>query len=122
MFFFRFEIPTNADGSRISYSPGWHGTSDHCPQNVVVDLYNDKEGYGIAHTTDSFIIKEAVAITKVENDKVLADAVTAEAIEPQKDVYFGDKLIHRWDAKPDSADWVDMDELLNKPTNEGVEK
>ena len=98
--YFKFDIPTNADGSRVSYSPGWHGTMPKCPQNVVVDLYNDKEGYGIAHTTDTFMPKKVLVTSRVSNDKVLADAVSAEAVKPQDGVYFGDKLKHRWDEKP----------------------
>jgi len=120
--YFRFEIGTMPDGSRVSYSPGWHGTSNHCPQNVVVDLYNDKEGYGIAHTVDTFIPKEATAITKLANDKVLADAVTLEAVKPQDGVYFGDKLIHRWDVKPEPI--IDEKPIDVEPVvlDEGVEK
>jgi hypothetical protein len=88
--YFKFQIGTNADGSRISYSPGWHGTSDHCPQNVVVDLYNDKEGYGIAHTEDTFIPVECEARDKVAVDKHLAE------IKVEKGVYVGTACQTRW--------------------------
>lgn len=93
MKWFRFEIPTNADGTRVSYSPGWHGVSDKCPQKVTVVLYNDKEGYGIAQTEDTFIPKESTSITKTVFDSTLALAKDEDGI------YFGDKLVHRWDAK-----------------------
>ena len=57
MYYFKFKIPTNADGSRVTYSPGYHGTMPHCPKNVIVHLYNDKEGYGIAATPDKITQK-----------------------------------------------------------------
>ena len=69
----------------------------NCPQGVTILLYNDKEGWGLAHTTDTFKPPEITVTTKVSNDKVWTDAVTLEAIEPQKDVWFGEKLKHRWD-------------------------
>lgn len=97
MYYFRFETPKNADGTRVSYSPGWHGTMPQCPKDVVVDLYNDKEGYGIAHTTDTFIPKEVKVIQKAEHTSILSGAKDEEG------VYFGDKLKHRWDITPDKV-------------------
>ena len=90
--YFRFEIPTNEDGTRATYSPGWHGTMPKCPQNVRILLYNDKEGYGIAETTDTKLPKEVTAIEDAEVFKVLKE------VKDEEGVYFGDKLLHRWDA------------------------
>ncbi len=94
MNYFRFEIPTNADGSRVTYSSGWHGTMPHCPKNVTVLLYNDKEGYGIAQTEDTFVPPEITRITKTVAEKLLSSAKDEDGI------YFGGKLLHRWDEKP----------------------
>lgn len=80
MKYFRFEIPLNADGTRISYSPGWHGVMPNCPEKVTVVLYNDKEGYGIAYTEDAVLPKEVKALTKTEYDKTLASVKTDAAI------------------------------------------
>jgi len=89
--YFRFEIPLNADGSRVTYSPGWHGTMPKCPKKVTVLLYNDNEGYGIAQTKDTFIPREVIQITELAAKDILATA------KDEDGVYFGDKLLHRWD-------------------------
>ena len=90
MYYFRFEIPKTADGARVSYSPGWHGTMPKCPQNVVVDLYDDNEGYGVAHTEDTFVPKEVQALKEADAKAVLAKIVDKEG------VYYGEKIAKRW--------------------------
>lgn len=90
MYYFKFSIPQNADGSRVTYSPGYHGTMPKCPKAVTVLLYNDKEGYGIAKTEDTFKPKE---VTALKEAAALA-LVSAAKDEPQ--VYFGEKLTDRW--------------------------
>ena len=96
-YYFKFSIPTNADGSRVTYSPGWHGTMPKCPKDVTVLLYNDKEGYGIAQTEDTFIPKEVT----VRTSKVaLADLA---AVKVTDGVFIGDKLVTRWDAEVDDG-------------------
>ncbi len=72
MYYFRFPIPRNKDGTIAQYSPGWHGTLDKCPAGVVVDVYNDAEGYGIAHTPYTFV-PPGVAVV----DKTAISAVKA---------------------------------------------
>jgi len=89
--YFKFLIPLNADGTRATYSPGWHGTMPKCPKNVTVLLYNDKEGWGIAQTTDSFKPPEVIVIEEVEVLGLLSDA----ALKDEDEVYFGDKLVNR---------------------------
>ena len=91
MYYFRFEIPTNEDGSRVSYSPGWHGTMPRCPKDVTVLLYNDKEGYGIAKTTDTFIPPGVTKLADNEAKKIVTEA------KDEDGVFFGDELVHRWD-------------------------
>ena len=90
MYYFRFEIPTNADGTRATYSPGWHGTMPKCPKNVTVTLYNDKEGYGIAETEDTKLPKE---VTAIEDKEVFSLLSTTK---DEDGVYFGQKLKDRW--------------------------
>ena len=90
MYYFRFEIPTNADGSRVTYSPGWHGTMPKCPKDVKVLLYNDKEGYGIAQTEDKFIPKEVTILKEADALDIVNKA------EDTEDIYFGEKLTDRW--------------------------
>ena len=90
MYHFRFEIPTMDDGSRVTYSPGWFGTMPKCPKDVTVLLYNDKEGYGIAKTEDTFRPPEV---------EVLKEAGALKIVSETKDedgVYKGKKLDDRW--------------------------
>jgi hypothetical protein len=96
--YFRFDIPNNEDGTRASYSPGWHGVMPLCPKNVTVTLYNDKEGYGIAMTEDTKELpKEVTEITKTEHDKILAE-VKDEAM-----VYSGAKIGTLFSTKPNKG-------------------
>ena len=95
MYYFKFDIPTNSDGSRITYSPTWHGTMPECPKDVTVLLYNDKEGYGIAQTEDIFVPKE---ITVIEEAEVLG-ILTKFMDTKEEEIYMGDKLLTRWDVE-----------------------
>jgi len=88
--YFRFTIPNNADGTVVSYSPGWFGTYATCPQNVVVLLYNDKERYGIAYTVDKFIPSGSLLLTK-DISTVVIDSVKIE-----EGVFKEQKLADRW--------------------------
>ena len=91
MFYFKFDIPKNEDGTPISYSPGWHGTMPRCPQNVKVLLYNDKEGYGIACTEDKFEPKEVLKMAEKEAVKAV------DGVAVRDGVYKGDSIKTRWD-------------------------
>ena len=92
MYYFVFQIPVNKDGSRISYSPEWHGTIERCPEGVKVLLYNDKEGYGITQTEDNAVLvhPDLKVITEEEAKKILAE------IKDEEGVFFGEKLANRW--------------------------
>ena len=94
MYYFKFDISTNEDGSRITYSPNWFGTMPKCPKDVTVLLYNDKEGYGIAKTKDKFKPWEVTVIDEAESLGTLTEVALAE---DDAEIFFGDKLIHRWD-------------------------
>jgi hypothetical protein len=113
MNYFRFEIPTNADGSRATYSPGWHGTMQNCPKNVKVLLYNDKEGYGIAQTEDKIVQPEIKEVTREEVDKVISENV-GQLLADTKDIQLAEELLpeglefatsvsiaHKWDRPPE---------------------
>jgi len=114
--YFRFTIPKNADGTPVSYSPGWFGKSDKCPQNVTVLLYNDKEGYGIAYTADKFITKEATAITSSVADSTVLSAVDGAG------VYKGQKLAERWlpEIRIESKDVTVKEGIVTLATKEDV--
>jgi hypothetical protein len=88
--YFKFVIPTNADGTRVHYSLGWFGVMDYVPKNVTVLLYNDKDGYGYAYTTDTYMAKEAIVKTQKEVDD------TIKLAKEEKGVYFGQKIYDRW--------------------------
>jgi len=80
MNYFKFEIPTNADGSRVTYSKGWFGTMPKCPANVTVLLYNDKEGYGIAQTPDPIKQPEITELTSIQKDTELKAVIDEDGV------------------------------------------
>ena len=83
--YFKFVIPKNDDGTPVSYSYGWHGTMPHCPHGeVIIDLYNDEEGYGIAHevTKDQFTPKEIELLSDKDKEIELAKVTM-----PAKEIY-----------------------------------
>src|SRR3990167_2309022 len=86
LWYFRFDIPVMPDGKRVSYSnEAWFGTMPEVPLNVTVLLYNDKEGYGIATTTDIFVPPSVKAITEKEaNDDLAAAPAKESAIAASK--------------------------------------
>jgi hypothetical protein len=88
--YFKFDIPLNADGTRVSYSPDYYGRMDRSPKNVTVVYYNDKEGYGYAYTVDTFEIKQATLTTATAADNVI------KAAKDEIGVYFGEKILTRW--------------------------
>lgn len=83
--YFRFEIPLGCH-----YSPGWFGVMDKVPKDVTVLYYNDKEGYGMAYTTDTFFPKEAIPINSKTADDTLA------GVKDGKGIYYGQKITDRW--------------------------
>ena len=89
MNYFRFIIPLNEDGSRVSYSPNYHGTMPKCPKNVTALLYNDRDGYGIAKTEDSFIPPEVITLTEKDALSIVSN------VEVSEGVYIGDKVLVR---------------------------
>lgn len=93
MYYFKFQIPTNADGTRITYSPGWHGSMPRCPKDTTVLMYNDKEGYGIAQSQDSFLPPE---VTVMPEEDALKD-VKKFKDKPEKGIYTGLSVVTRWD-------------------------
>ena len=90
MYYFKFEIPRNADGTIAKYSPGWFGTIDKCPNNVTVLLYNDAEGYGIAQADDDFVPPEVTVLKDEEALSIVNDVPDVEG------VFKGDSLVQRW--------------------------
>ena len=112
-YFFVFKIPQNADGSRVSYSPGWHGTLPLCPKDVTVLLYNDKEGYGIAQTPDIKLPKGLTALSEAEAKVILTEA------KDEDGVYFGQKLANRWNPEVIIED-KPVEEASNEPAGEPI--
>jgi len=108
VYYFKFLIPTNADGSRVFYSLGYHGTMSHCPKNVDVLVYDDDTSEGIATTDDTFIppeveelsLSQATEILKEKKDKDDRD----KADKKINGIYFKDT--EKWEKK-----W--LSEVLN---------
>jgi hypothetical protein len=98
--YFRFEIPQG-----LTYSPGWCGTMPKVPSDVVVDCYNDKEGYGIAHTNDLTLPKEVKGIEQKEAEATLA------SLKEEEGVYVGEKVMER-------VAWLPEAEIKDDPVND----
>ena len=90
MYYFKFTIPKNKDGSTATYSPGWCGTRDKCALNEKGLLYNDKELWGIGQAEGDYIPDDVEVL-----DEKTALSIIAEAKDEDK-VYFGEKLANRW--------------------------
>ncbi len=89
MYYFKFVIPKG-----LGYSPGWHGVMDRCPKDVTVDLYNDRDGYGVAHTEDKFVPKEVTVVTGKEVDRLLAQSINQFSADTiWKPIFFRTGLI-----------------------------
>ncbi len=84
MYYFKFEIPAG-----IRYSQGWHGTMPKACKNVTVLIYNDREGWGLARTDDTFVPPEVVVTSPADADKLLSE------IKDEPKVYSGTKLTAR---------------------------
>lgn len=111
MYYFRFEIPKQDGDKTVAYSPSWHRTMPKCPFSTTVLLYNDKEGFGIAKTNDTFIPPEVDVITAKDatdelalcpskNDVIKSKSdyltdLTRDGIP--KEIWYGAKLAKRWD-------------------------
>ena len=101
MNWFKFEIPTNEDGTRVSYSPNWAGTMPKCPKDVEVLMYDDDLGEGIATTDDTFIppevevLTELTALGRLEDKKIKDDK--DKLVPKENRIYF--KGTEKWDKK-----------------------
>ena len=85
--YFKFKIPKDKGGTPVSYSFGWHGTMPHCPNGeVVIDLYDDEKGYGIAHEITNAISPFTPKEIKLLFDKD-KDVELAKIVKPAKDIY-----------------------------------
>ena len=94
MLYAKFKIPLNQDGSVVTYSPGWCGTRDKCALNEKGLLYNDKELWGIMSFEGDYVPDDVEVI-----DEKTALFLLSQADETDEKVYFGDKLLHRYDVK-----------------------
>lgn len=104
MYYFKFDIGTMPDGSRIRYPPGWFGSMAF-PEGIVktedvcILFYNDLDGYGIARTENDFILKAKGEFEIIDEKTALTDFERIKTIDHQQ-IYFGEKITHRWDGKP----------------------
>jgi hypothetical protein len=90
MFYFKFEIPNNKDGTVVTYSPGWCGTRDKCALNETGLLYNDEEGWGVGQAEGDFIPPDVEVLTEKEALKLVK---AADSTNPK--VFTGLKLKYR---------------------------
>ena len=111
MYYFKFPIPTNEDGSVVTYSPNYYGTMSESLKDVTVLLYNDVDGYGVARTKDSFVPKGVTVITEKEVNVLLSKSINQLTSDyTEKAIFFSGNIIpkdkeflrntieHRWDS------------------------
>ena len=93
MYYYTIDIPRHSDGKIATYSPRWAGVMSHCPKNVTVKIFNDKEGWLLAQVDDSFVPKEVTVISE-------ANALDLMSRTQQDiDVFVGEaKIVDRWAA------------------------
>jgi len=115
VYYFKAPIPVNTDGSRATYSPTWHGVMDRCPRDVTVLLYNDKAGYLVAKSEDTFVPKEVEVI-----DDKTAQALASESMDKleagSEQVYFDKTLLpegYEWIANDIESRWLPKTELID---------
>lgn len=111
MYYFKFLIPKQDGDRTVAYSPNWFGTMPRCPRDVTVLMLNDKEGYGIAKSNDTFVPPEVEVITAGVANSELGKCIAKEASikgKPDfltdltmdgkpKSIWWGANLTHRWD-------------------------
>jgi len=96
MYYFRFEIPTNPDGSVVNYSLGWHGTMPKCPRGAEVLLYQNKEKFGIAKTEDEFVPPEVKVIPEDIALEIICKAIKDKKLDMSADIFVGDTFDAQW--------------------------
>ena len=83
-----------------AYSPNWFGTLDNSPMAQIL-LYNDILYFCIGYTeneADYNIITSYETITAYESEEQALEDIEARSID-NVDVWFGERLLHRWDVK-----------------------
>lgn len=75
----------------LAYSPGWYGTLSYAPSATVL-LYDDNQGFCIGYMESE--LPNGVQV--MTEEEALAIVNSAEDI---KGVWFGEKLVHRWDVE-----------------------
>ena len=77
----------------LVYSPGWYGTLDYAPTATIL-LYDDNNGFCIGYVEDE-LPEGLILITESDAQIELTNALDING------VYFGYKLMHRWDVTED---------------------
>ena len=93
MYYYTIEIPRHTDGRIATYSPKWSGVMSHCPKNVRVKIFNDKEGWLLARVDDDYVPPEAKVVSEVAALDLMSKTKQAD------NVFVGEvKIAERWAA------------------------
>ena len=90
MYYFKFKIPWNPDGTIARYPDDWFGVMDKCPSHVTVLLFDDKRAFGVAKCEDTFVPPEITVLKEADALKLVNEALEEDG------VYFGQKIPDRW--------------------------
>ncbi len=97
MYYYTIKIPRHENGDIAVYPPNWSGVMSHCPKNVTVKIFNDKEGWLLAQVDDTFIPPEVKVISEPEALDLMSKT------EQASNVFVGEtKIAERW-AKLEAA-------------------
>jgi hypothetical protein len=85
-----------------AYSPNWYGVFDHCP-NATIELYDDNYPLALGWTdSDADIVQLAVehdSVSILNEQQYLTKLLEYEDKYDVDGIWFGDKLLHRWDSE-----------------------
>jgi len=116
MYYYTIEIPRHSNGDIAQYPPEWFGVMARCPKNVIVFIFNDKEGWLLAQCDDTYVPKEVKVITKAEADKLMSQTQQAP------DVFVGvQKIAERW-AKQEADNRKKFADYQAKQFSQAIEK
>lgn len=94
VYYFRFKIPVMPDGKPVQYSPGWCGTRDHCAQNEVGLLYNDKKLWGIGQAEGDYVPDDVEVLDEKQANSLISQAINQLTADTTwKPIFFADGLI-----------------------------
>lgn len=96
-YYFKAQYPKG-----VAYSPNWYGTYDVAPKAEII-LYDDNNGFcigSVESSEDAAILSSYSSVVFYANESAAMSDFFAKQTNSEN-VYWGDKLLHRWDVIDD---------------------